>query len=115
MQYDDLAEQARQKVKWLLEIKCSQPGACAGDFASLAGVYSSQQANEKAIEYYRRALERDYGQVYWRYELAKLLAETNRKSEALHEARICVRLMPQFKAAEKLTAELSANPGSLVR
>jgi tetratricopeptide (TPR) repeat protein/O-antigen ligase len=115
MQYNDLAKQAHQKANWLLEIKCLQPGACAGDFASLAGVYSSQQANEKAIEYYQRALELDYGQVYWRYELAKLLAKTNRIPEALHEARICVRLMPQFKAAEKLTAELSVNPASFVR
>jgi O-antigen ligase/tetratricopeptide (TPR) repeat protein len=115
MQYNDLAEQARQKAKELLEIKCLQPDASAGDFASLAGVYSSQQANEKAIEYYQRALELDYGQVYWRYELAELLAETNRIPEALHEARICVRLMPQFKAAEKLAAELSANPASFVQ
>jgi O-antigen ligase len=112
MQYKDLAEQARQRAKELLEIKCSQSDASAGDFASLASVYSSQQANEKAIEYYRRALELDYGQVYWRYAMARLLAETDRIPEALHEARICVRLRPQFKAAEGLVAELSVNPAS---
>jgi O-antigen ligase len=112
MQYNDLAEQARQKAKELLEIKCAQPNASAGDFASLANIYSSQQANEKAIEYYRRALELDYGQVHWRYEVARLLAETDRIPEALHEGRICVRLRPQFKAAERLVAELSVNPAS---
>jgi hypothetical protein len=112
MQYNDLAEQALQKAKELLEIKCAQPNASAGDFASLANVYSSQQANEKAIEYYRSALELDYGQVHWRYELARLLTETDRIPEALHEARICVRLRPQFKEAERLVADLSVNPAS---
>jgi len=112
MQYNDLAKQARQKAKELLEIKCSQPDASAGDFASLAGLYKNQQANEKAVEYYRRALELDYGQVHWRYELARLLAETDRIPEALNEARICIRLRPQFKAAKGLVAELSVNPAS---
>jgi tetratricopeptide (TPR) repeat protein len=112
MQYDDLAEQAYQKAMELLEIKCAQPDASAGDFASLANIYSSQQVNEKAIEYYRCALELDYGQVHWRYELARLLAETDRVSEALREARICVRLRPQFEAAEKLSVELSVNPAA---
>ncbi len=112
MQYSDLAEQARQKAKELLEIKCAQPNASAGDFAFLANVYGEQQVNEKAIEYYQRALELDYGQVHWRYKLARLLAESDRKSEALHEARVCVRLRPQFKAAERLVAELSVKSAS---
>jgi O-antigen ligase len=112
MQYSDLAEQTRHKAEELLEIKCSQPNASAGDFASLADVYRDQQANEKAIKYYRSALQLDYGQVHWRYALAILLAETDRIPEALHEARICVRLRPQFKEAEKLVAELSVNPAS---
>jgi O-antigen ligase len=115
MQYSDLAEQACQKAKELLEIKCSQPDASAEDFASLAGVYRDQQANEKAIEYYRSALQLDYGQVHWRYALAILLAETDRIPEALHEARICVRLRPQFKEAERLVADLSVNPASFDR
>jgi tetratricopeptide (TPR) repeat protein len=112
MQYDDLAEQAYQKAMELLEIKCAQPDASAGDFASLANIYCNQQVNEKAIQYYRRALELDYGQVHWRYELARLLAETDKVSEALREARICVRLRPQFEAAEKLAVELSVNPAA---
>ena len=112
MQYNDLAEQSREKIKELLEIKCSQPDASAGNFVSLAGVYRRQQDNDKAIENYRRALELDYGQVHWRYSLAKLFAETDQIPEALHEARVCVRLRPQFKAAVRLVAELSVNPAS---
>lgn len=112
MQYNDLADQALLRAQELLEIKCSQPDASARDFASLADVYRNQQAYEKAIESYRTALQLDYGQVHWHYALARLLAETDRIPEALHEARICVRLKPQFKEAERLVADLSVNPAS---
>ena len=112
MQYKDLAEQTTEKLKVLLETKCSQPDASAGYFVLLADIYRKQHANEKAIEYYQRALEFDYGRVYWRFALAKLLAETDEIPQALHEARICVRLRPQFKAAKNLVAELSVNPAS---
>ena len=66
-----------------------------------------------AIEYYRRALAHDYGQVYWRLALARTLAETGRVPEAMHEARVCLRLRPQLGSAKKLIAELSVNPGSM--
>ncbi|MCJ7674310.1 MAG: hypothetical protein MUO33_04050, partial [Sedimentisphaerales bacterium] len=58
-------------------------------------------------DYYRRALALDYGQVYWRFSLARLLAEANRIDEAIREARICLRLRPEFEAAKKLIADLS--------
>jgi tetratricopeptide (TPR) repeat protein len=112
MQYDDLSSQCRQSAKELLETRCSQPGASAGSFVSLAGVYREQEANDEAIACYRRALAMDYGQVHWRYAMAKLLADTGRIQEALEEARICVRLRPQFEQAENLVAELSVNPAS---
>ncbi len=110
MNYNDLARQSLEKARSLLEIKCTQPDASAGNFAALADIYRSQLASEKAIVCYRRALELDYGQVYWRYAMAELLAETGSIQEALEEARICLRIRPQYKAAEKLVAELSVNP-----
>lgn len=112
VQYNDLAEQLRGKIKDLLEAKCSQPDASASTFASLANIYRKQQDNEAAIECYRRALALDYGQVYWRLELAKLLAKMEKISEAMHEAKICLRLHPQFKAAEKLVADFSVHPAT---
>ena len=115
MQYEDLAEQSRARVKELLETKCSEGTTSARDLVLLANIYRSQSNYEEAIECYRRALEIDYGQVHWRYILAKLLEENNRIPEALHEARICVRLKPNFKEAKKLVADLSANPASFNR
>lgn len=73
-----------------------------------------EKNNEAAIKHYRRALALDYGQVQWRFALARLLAETDRIPEAIHEARICLRLRPQFTAAERLIAELSVLPGAVI-
>lgn len=113
MQYSDLAEQIREKVKDLFEAECSQPDAPPSVFASLADIYRKQQVNEAAIEYYRRALALDYGQVCWRLSLARLLAETEQVPEAIHEARICLRLQPQLKEAVKLLGDLSVHPAAL--
>jgi tetratricopeptide (TPR) repeat protein len=107
MQYNDWAEQAREKMKDLIKARCSEPDAPAWLFVSMADIYSKQQDDEAAIEYYRRALALDYSQVHWRLDLARLLAKTNRVLEAIHEAKICLRLRPQFKPAEELIGELS--------
>jgi hypothetical protein len=46
--------------------------------------------------------------------MARLLAETDKIPEAIHEARIGLRLRPQFKAAEKFIADLSVLPGAVI-
>ncbi len=113
MQYYDLAEQARIRMKELLEAECSKPDARASAFVALGGIYKKQQDDEAAIECYRRALSLDYGQVHWRLELARLLARTGRISEALREAKTCLQLRPQLKTAEDLVGELSIRLVSL--
>ena len=113
-EHGDLVERTQAKVIDLLKAKCQEPDAPAWAFASLANIYRKEKDNEAAIDYYRRALALDYGQVYWRFALAGLLAEADRIPEAIHEARICLRLSPQFKAAEKLIADLSVLPGAVV-
>lgn len=110
MQYNDLAEQTRDKIESLLETKCSLSDAPASTFISLGDIYRKRQDIDAAIKCYRRALTLDYGQVYWRLELARMLAETKRIPEAMQEARTCLQLRPQFKAAEKLVEDLSVHP-----
>ena len=109
-QYNDLAEQCRVKVKNLLEKKCSISGAKASDNASLACLYKQLNNNQSAIEYYRRALTLDYSQITWRLELARLLAKTGDVPEAMDQARICLRISPNSKEAEKLLSDLSLSP-----
>ena len=109
-QYADLAQQCQSKAKTLLQDKCSTPVASAGDNACLANIYKQLNENDSAIEYYNRALTLNYGQVAWRMELAKLLAQTGNISEAMSQARICLRISPDYKEAEKLLADLSVSP-----
>jgi len=113
MMYFDLAEQVRVKIKGLLEIKCSEPDTSPLLLAQLGSIYSREGDNEAAAECYRRALAREYGQIQWRLELAKLLAKAEKRSEAIVEARICLQLRPRLKAAEALVEELSVHPDIL--
>jgi len=73
----------------------------------LARVQRRHQNAEKAIECYRKALAMDYGQVQWRLSLAQLLSEEGRIVEAIHEAKICLRLSPGLREAERLIERLS--------
>ena len=63
--------------------------------------------HESAIAYYRRALGGDYGQVDWRLAYARTLADEGQPDQAMHEAKICLRLRPQLEAARQLIGELS--------
>jgi tetratricopeptide (TPR) repeat protein len=110
MQYNDLATQTVEKIKNLLEVQCSDPKASGRSFGILAGIYTKQHNYYAAIECYRRALATDYSRVQWRLELARLLAETQQIPEAIREIKICLRLRPGFKDAEKLLEKLSVNP-----
>ncbi len=113
-EHQDIFEKAQARVIELLIEKCSGPDASASAFASLANIYRRKGNSEAAIEHYSCALEMDYGQVQWRFTLATLLAEANRINEAIHEARICLRLNPQFTAAENFIARLSVMPGAMM-
>ncbi len=104
------AEQARTRVVELLKLKCRQSDAPAWALASLANICARENDYEAAMENYRRALDLDYGQVQWRFALATLLAKTDREASAIREARICLRIRPEFKAAEMLIADLSVHP-----
>jgi O-antigen ligase len=109
-----LAIETRAKVIELLEARCRRPDAPAGALASLAKICQDQDDKEKAIELYRRALAREYGQVQWRLVLATLLAQTDRVHEAIQEAKTCLRLNPGSKAARRLIEDLSVLPEALV-
>ena len=103
----DVAAEARSKATSLLKTICDESDAPAWTLASMADLCRRDENYESAIGYYRRALDRDYGQVHWRLALARLLASENKASEAIHEARVCLRLRPQMDAAKRLIAELS--------
>ena len=114
-EHADVAKKAQVRVVELLKQRCSDPDAPASSLASLANVYRREKNNQAAIELYRRALVLDYGQVQWRFALARLLADTDKIPEAIKEARRCLRLSPQFKAAKRLIEDLSVLPGAVIQ
>ncbi len=107
-EYKELQNELRQKLIKLFEEQCARPGASASSFAYLAEIYSREEDKKAtAAEYYSRALALNYGVVRWRLNLTKLLAEMGRINEAMHEARVCLKIRPELKEAENLIAELS--------
>jgi len=113
MEYVDLAGRTLDREKDLLEAKCEAGEAGAREYVYLGTIYKRQGRSEAAISCYRRALELDYGQVEWRLELAKLLAQTGRVRDALGEARTCLDLRPGCDAAKKLVGEFSLHRTAL--
>jgi tetratricopeptide (TPR) repeat protein len=59
-----------------------------------------------AIDFYERALDLNYANVYWRMNFAEFLAQNGRPQKAAEQARICLRIKPGFDRAEGLLAEL---------
>jgi hypothetical protein len=111
-QYEDLANQCRTRMQKILQQQCSTPDAPAQILALLAEIYGRQKEYDKAIDCYQRALALDYSQLKWRIELAKTLAAANSLPEALHEAKICLRIYPCSKEAQKLAEDLSVLPAA---
>jgi tetratricopeptide (TPR) repeat protein len=112
-QHSQLVEQIRNDIFTLLQHRSKQSDAPAGVFGSLASLYYQQGDIQTAIEHYRLAIKKDYDQVGWHYALARLLDEEGRVDEASHEAEICLRLRPDYRAAERLIEESSARSAAM--
>jgi len=104
---DSTYQKALAQVKSKLESLSRQPGVTSGVFASLAEICVQENEIDTAIGYFRKALVLDYGRAHWHYLLATLLARQNLITEAIHEARICLRLDNTSDAARDLIEELS--------
>jgi tetratricopeptide (TPR) repeat protein len=109
-QHSELAAEARARALALLARRSDDPDAPAATQVSMARHDVEQGDIETAIARYRRALRKDYDQVGWHYELAVLLARTGKVAEALHEARICLRLRPDYAPARRLIEQLIVRP-----
>jgi len=112
---DDAAEfsqEVDQRLLDLLDRECREEDAPAYRYVMLGSLLRRQGNLERASECYRKALDMDYGQVYWRLNLAQLLSERNLVAEAIHQASICLQLSPDLDAAKRLIQRLSVTPTS---
>ena len=107
---EQIAAEARRQAVELLKAQAESADASANVLAQMAGVCEYEKDLASATLYYERALVKDYGQVNWRLRRARLLARQGQLEEAIHEARICLRLRPQLTEARTLIEQLSLLP-----
>ena len=109
-----LSQRCVKEAETLLVAEAQAKDVSAATLADLANLYQSQARPTDAIEYYRRALALDYGQVSWRVQLANSLATADRYNEAARELQICLRQRPKMPEAETLLAQYAARvrPGT---
>jgi O-antigen ligase/tetratricopeptide (TPR) repeat protein len=106
---------AEDKLLSLLSTEKRQAAAPAYLLGSAADLCYRRGSRAVAIEYYRRALGKDYDRVDWRLSLARCLAAEGRAAEAMREAKLCMRLKPRLVEARALVEELSVKLGPNVR
>ncbi len=107
-----LAAQANRRALALLRTRCEASDVPAELLIRLAKEDYRRKDLAGAAECYKRALLLDYGQVEWRMDLARVLAEENRIPEAMSEVRVCLRLREEYADAKVLLGELSLRPGA---
>lgn len=105
-EYKELAEETRTASVASLRHRASTAAATAAELATLARIEVADKKLESAIEFYRRAVALDYGQVELHLELARALLASEQFVEAQREVQICLVLRPQYAPAMQLRVEL---------
>jgi tetratricopeptide (TPR) repeat protein len=108
------AEIARSKMVELAEKQVMKNAAAINELLFLGDYYKNSNP-EKAAEYFGTALLQDYGNARLRLKYAEVLTKTGRLEEAMQQARMCLKLNPGSKQAERLIAELSVRPELIKR
>ena len=96
----------RRSAAKLLLAAAARPDASPLDLADLAQLDQQQGHRAEAIDLYRRALSAEYGNVGWRLQLARCLADGGRPADGVREARVVLQLRPEMPEATALLAEL---------
>lgn len=113
-QESDLLNEIRTQIIKKLEQKCTEEDvSSANTFASLARLQSRNGDIDAAIANYKEALIRNYSNIYWHLELAKLLGQQGQFQMAIHQAKICLRLQRDFDPAKRLIMDLSVKPEAM--
>ena len=109
--HKELALQTQKEATVLLLKAAKSPDASPEVLAEVAEYYEGQGNNAEAINYYERALAKDYGVVEWRFKLAQLLVKSGNYVAAEKELRSVLRLSPGHPAAAALLNGINARNG----
>ncbi|MCC6493812.1 MAG: O-antigen ligase family protein [Pirellulales bacterium] len=107
-QREALADRFRTAAEAALRTRAASGQADARHLAWLAAVEAREGRHEEAVQLYRRALASDYKQVGWHVALARSLAALGRSEEAVREAKISLRLRPNYADAQRIVDEFGA-------
>jgi tetratricopeptide (TPR) repeat protein len=113
-QHPDVVAQAKDRFLALMASEEQQEQAQGWMLFEAGNMHRIRGDLQIAIALYEQALAKDYRQVAWRLELAKCLAAAGRADAAKREARLCLRLRPEWPAAKRFMEQLSLRPGSFV-
>jgi tetratricopeptide (TPR) repeat protein len=105
--YEQLGHKLRAASEVELRRLAATEQSTAYGLAALARIDFDRNDFDSAVALYRRSLVLDYARVDRRLMLAKALAKLARNDEAIHEARICLRLKPGLKEARDLIGRLA--------
>jgi tetratricopeptide (TPR) repeat protein len=106
--HQDLAIRTRKEATALLLEAAKSPDASPEVLASVAQFYDGQGKDAESINYYERALAKNYGVVEWRLRLAQLLVKSGNLAGAEKELRAILRLRPGMPAAMALLGQITA-------
>ncbi len=112
---DQLVQKTRAELTKLLQDRCEDAGAPVEHFVRLGYIYLEDLQYEAAASCFRRAIDMDCSNVGWRFNLARALAGYGKISEAVEQAKICLKLDPSIDIARQLLEELSILPMSTLR
>ena len=108
--YFFLAEELRELALARLRDLIESDEATPREVAQLANIEMQDHHPEAAIDLYRKALARQYGQTAWRLALSRALLKAGDPEQAFREAKIVLRLKPQSKPAINLLEEIGVLP-----
>ena len=101
------AAAVRARIVQLLKAEARGPNAPASVIVEVARIYKREENHEAAARCFTDALRLHYERVDWRMELAQAYLVLGEKDKAVEHARICLRLRPKMKSAEKMIQDLS--------
>jgi tetratricopeptide (TPR) repeat protein len=107
--YAELAKELKSQSHDSLRRHAQTDAVRPSELAALAHADRQNGNLDASIELYRRALAQDYNRVEWRLALAQALADDGQVNEAIHEAKICLRLRPQYRPATALLEKLNSH------
>ncbi len=106
-----LSQELAAEAESSLRTRVDAADAKSDDIAALAQIDMQRGDLASAIALFDRALSQEYTQIDWRMKMAHALAASGRIDDAIHQARICLRLRPNDADGDPIAKRLKRARG----